>query len=242
MNLQIDAGNSFLKWRVLDGSKVVCRGRESTSAQQLMSDVDVWSEIQAVAISSVASEQVDGRLRDLFRVKLPDIEPVFASSEAFYGAVTNGYDNPRQLGVDRWLAIIASYSLCRESCFVVDCGSAITIDVVDGEGRHQGGYILPGLELMKQGLSSGTKKVEFESIELDSVQYGVNTTECVNGGAYFALLSVFEGLHARMKKEQIKRVIVTGGDGARVSGLLDFVEYHPDLVFEGLSLVTKGVK
>lgn len=237
MNLQVDAGNSFIKWRVLDAERVVLRGREDTSNNVSMSEIDVWDGIGSVSISSVASGGVDRSLQGLFRENLPNVTPFFAKSQALFGGVANAYKDPAQLGVDRWLAVIAGFSKYNESCFVVDCGSAITIDLVDAAGRHQGGYILPGIELMKRSLSAGTKRVEFDSLCGQGIKYGETTSECVQAGVSFAMLSVFEGLLSRMAGDQVKRLIVTGGDGAYASSLSQSIEYYPDLVFEGLSLV-----
>ena len=240
MNLQVDAGNSFIKWRVLDAGRVVLRGREDTSNNVSMSEIDVWDGIGSVSISSVASSDVDRCLECFFRKVLPGITPFFAKSQASFGDVFNAYKVPSQLGVDRWLAVVAGYLKYKESCFVVDCGSAITIDVVDGFGVHQGGYILPGIELMKRSLSSGTKRVEFAGVDGVGINYGGTTSECVQAGVNFAMLSVFEGLFSRMEREGVKRLIVTGGDGAYASSIFRDVEYCPDLVFDGLSLLSKG--
>lgn len=240
MNLQVDVGNSFVKWRILSTDGRILCGRERTSSVVSMDGIDVWDKIGSISVSSVASGDIDGCLRAVFRQNLPGITPFFAKSQASFGGVFNAYKDPGQLGVDRWLGIIAGYSKYKESCLVVDCGSAITIDAIDDLGQHQGGYILPGVELMKGSLSSGTSNVEFGCGSGGGVEYGETTSECVQAGVGFTILSIFNGLRSKMKSEGIKRLIVTGGDGLYVKSLCSFVEYIPDLVFDGLSLV-RGV-
>lgn len=238
MNLQIDVGNSFIKWRVLDAGLIVFRGKQKTASNSFMCDFEAWDKIESVSVSSVASQSVDRSLEQFLMGMLPHTTPFFAKSEASFDGVVSAYENPSQLGVDRWLAVIAGYMKYKESCFVVDCGSAITIDVVTGAGKHQGGYILPGLGLMKQSLSDGTKRVEFESDGGVCVKYGGTTSECVQAGVNFVMQSIVEGLLSRMEVERVDRLIVTGGDGAYASSLHRVVEYCPDLVLDGLSLVT----
>lgn len=236
MNLQIDIGNSFLKWRLLDAGKVVSRGREIASDSLAMEGITEWSRIVSVSVSSVSAEEADCQLRAVLLDKLPSLTPFFAQSQVSLRGVVNAYKVPSQLGVDRWLAVVAGYAKYRESCFIVDCGSAITVDVVDSEGCHRGGYIIPGLTLMKQSLTDGTERVQFDNVVESDSKYGVTTTECVQAGVNFSLISIFELLHKRMEVEEIKRLIVTGGDGAYVASILSYVEYHPDLVLEGLTL------
>jgi len=79
----------------------------------------------------------------------------FASSAAG-GGVSNGYDNPAQLGADRWAALIGARSLHAGPALVVMSGTATTIDVLDADGVFRGGLILPGLDLMRQALARNT--------------------------------------------------------------------------------------
>ncbi len=240
MNLQIDVGNTFVKWRVLDIDGLVARGRERTSINVSLGEVGVWNEVTSVYISSVASKDVNDCLRRLLSEVVPTIIPIFAKSESSFCGVLNAYKDPSQLGVDRWMAVIAGYLKYRESCFVVDCGSAITIDLINDSGEHQGGYILPGIELMKLSLSSGTNRVRFNGVGDVEAKYGETTSECVQAGISFVLRSVLEGLRVRMREEGVKRLIVTGGDGVYAGSLCQAVEYSPDLVFDGLTLLNRG--
>ncbi|UZE95847.1 type III pantothenate kinase [Alkalimarinus alittae] len=236
MNLQIDIGNSYLKWRIVDNDTIISRGREATSANLTLNGLANWGNIRSVSISSVAADCVERRLREVLSVKLPSLVPYFAKSQSALRGVVNAYKEPASLGVDRWLAIVAGYSRCKDSCYIVDCGSAITVDVVDSHGRHKGGYILPGLRLMRQSLSAGTERVEFNDLEGVGDKHGITTSECVRSGVNFVLLSIFDRLRTKMKEEGIKRLIVTGGDGVHVKSFGEHVEYYPDLVLEGLAL------
>ncbi|WP_352284776.1 type III pantothenate kinase, partial [Pseudoalteromonas sp. Q18-MNA-CIBAN-0097] len=70
------------------------------------------------------------------------------------------YEHVGNLGIDRWLALIAGFTLYpNTACIVVDAGTATTIDVLDSEGLHLGGWILPGLDLMTSSLTQNTQRV-----------------------------------------------------------------------------------
>ena len=70
--------------------------------------------------------------------------------------VVNGYADPSLLGVDRWVAVVGAYHRVRGAVVVADIGTAATIDVVAADGRHRGGYIVPGPRLMVASLLGGT--------------------------------------------------------------------------------------
>ncbi len=79
--------------------------------------------------------------------------------------VVNGYADPSLLGVDRWLAVIGAYQRVQGACVVADIGTAATVDVVAADGRHRGGYIVPGPQLMVASLLRGTSDLaEFRAI------------------------------------------------------------------------------
>ena len=237
MNLQIDVGNTFLKWRVIEGGVVLGRGGHATDSKECLADFSFWRRVKVISLASVASAEVDARLVSVLKGNRPDITPFIATTQSSFQGVSCAYSSPEQMGVDRWLALIAGYVKYGDSCCVVDCGSAITVDVVNCDGFHEGGYILPGVRLMKKSLAAGTKKVKFEDLGAMSVRYGKNTTECVENGINYMILSVFEQLKRRLSTEGVARLFVTGGDAALVSSLCDGVELIPDLVLDGLALV-----
>ena len=69
----------------------------------------------------------------------------------------NGYRDPAQLGVDRWLAMCAAWQQFPGSLCVVDAGTAVTIDVVAADGAHSGGLILPGVCLDGNRAATGNR-------------------------------------------------------------------------------------
>lgn len=233
--LELDAGNTFIKWRLIDNDQVLDRGRWLTAefgADQLRvcrgHPDEVW-------LASVAGEGLNQALAlavdNCWQVPLRR-----AVSTAEAAGVRNSYAEPGRMGVDRWLAMLAAWQRVGQSCWVVDCGSAITLDLLDAEGRHQGGYILPGLRLMQQSLLGNTAEVRVDrDVEHYSVIPGCDTSSCVAHGANLLLLALAAQLQAGVPGvKSPSRWLVTGGDGAQLADMMTGAEYCPDLVMDGL--------
>ena len=87
------------------------------------------------------------------------------------------------LGVDRWLALLAAHRHApTEPLMVLDCGSAITLDLLVVGGRHLGGYIVPGLALMRSSLLSETAGVAVEALSSVTSCPGRDTSTAVGHG------------------------------------------------------------
>lgn len=163
------------------------------------------------------------------------VAPRYAVSRAEQCGVRNAYgDHASRLGVDRWLALLG---VARErleaggiAC-VADCGTAVTIDLLAGDGRHLGGYIIPGLNMMGRALQAHTARVQCGYDGLDGLAPGTDTAGAVNHGAALAVVSSIERIVRRHNAE----LLLTGGDAARIGRLLE-VPYcdEPHLLLKGL--------
>lgn len=239
MILDLDIGNTLSKWRLKDraSSEIRSRGavwtREEWRPGADIPDLDV---VEAVRISSVASKSVLEDTVELLSRRVGTVHVARSTAEAL--GVTNGYEDPGRLGVDRWLGALASYHLAGGGCSV-DCGSAITIDFVLPGGRHLGGFILPGLRLMKESLQLGTRNV---AIDPDSqpgelLAPGKHTVEAVNHGIYMAAISAVNRVYAEVcDREGVSMpLMLTGGDARVISrGMRVPHAIWPDMVYGGL--------
>ncbi|MEM6774539.1 MAG: type III pantothenate kinase [Pseudomonadota bacterium] len=232
-SLQIDAGNSAVKWRrVVNGQSLAegrCDLREADGLRPLMSEAQ---RVDEVWISSVLSDAHEERLRN----NLPDDLPTFvAASEARCAGVTNSYEDPGSMGVDRWLTLLAARRRFSGRVCVVDAGTALTIDLLGADGVHEGGYIIAGRELMQAALFAGTARVRGADPGW-SVAPGTSTASAVNGGATLALAGALREALRRAGDPE-PRLLVTGGDGAALVDVAGFAaERADDLVFEGLEI------
>ncbi|MEQ8262603.1 type III pantothenate kinase [Pseudohaliea sp.] len=242
--LQLDLGNSRLKWRLIGGD--AGSGAEAVLGRGACAPTDeAWlaqpATVVGVQVASVASEVTEaalaGRVRDRFAV-----EPWFARATARSGDLVNSYADPQRMGVDRWLAMAAARARCRERLCVVDAGSALTIDLVAADGRHEGGYIIPGAALMARALLADTDRVRFEAGAADSLAPGCSTADCVHRGIALAQAGALQlALAEAAAGGETPIVIASGGGGEALLALTPGTraEYRQDLVFEGLALAAR---
>ncbi|HIG66714.1 MAG TPA: type III pantothenate kinase [Porticoccaceae bacterium] len=233
MILDIDIGNSYAKWRLTDGAEICQSGSQATTSISDGLDLPSGVPISRVRLSSVASDSLQSDLVAQMKSQF-NAEVTVAKVSSSTAGVICGYDDPSSLGIDRWLAMVASYSRYQASVLVVDAGSAMTLDLVSTEGRHIGGYILPGLTLMRDALWGGTDRVK---VDADAASCGIDpaqgTVAAVNQGSLLASIATIEKLRIQYQSN----LVVTGGDAKKLLPYLKGkVDYQPNLVLDGLAL------
>ena len=127
---------------------------------------------------------------------------------------------------------------------VVDCGTAITIDVLDATGQHLGGYIVPGVSLMKRTLASSTAKISFVDSADCSLSLGKNSPDCIHHGVLAMSVALVDRVVAERNGS---RVILSGGDGCQLEQLISVykegrVSLIPELVMDGLEIAAREDK
>jgi type III pantothenate kinase len=238
MILECDVGNSRCKWRLRDGVNICDRGSYSHHKGELL--LPSLKAVDRVLVACVAKAEHRLALAERLAPLAVNIE--YAEVKAAQCGVRCGYDNPKKLGVDRWLAVVAAFKSKQGAVLVLDAGSALTVDVVDQSGGHLGGYISPGAGLMKSSLLADTGNVRFDRQSVSSgIGFGVNTQEAVNTGVLAAQLGVIEVAIAEAKRRipQDFAILLTGGDGQLLLEHLPKdvgrrVELLPELVLDGL--------
>jgi len=243
MILELDCGNSFIKWRVIsnvDGALVV--GGIAAQAMDLLQDLlnaDI-GKITRCRMVSVRDDAETGALTDVLSGAL-GVEVLKVSPAKRVAGVVNGYKEQGRLGLDRWLAIIAAYEMCKGPCLVIDLGTAVTIDLVDCNGVHLGGYIAPGLALLRGQLLAHTRRIQYDpalsTVALSDITPGRDTAEGVERGCLIMLRSYVTSQIGIAGDHLGKNftIYVTGGDTALVADL-PRVRCVPDLVFRGLAI------
>lgn len=233
--LLLDCGNSRIKWRQQSGASIVDYGTLDPGALAAASidGLAALAENSAgVLVASVAGDAVNERLRAV----LQSVGAVswFATAPPTLDGLVNSYREPRLLGVDRWLAMLALWTETRDRFAVVDAGSALTIDLVTDGGRHAGGYILPGLSLMQRALHADTEKVRFEERVSPALAPGASTAEAVVHGAALALVAAVERVIDRAGLSPAQ-VFLCGGDARTLAPLLSQpLQLRDGVVLDGL--------
>lgn len=236
MILEMDCGNSFLKWRVIAGARVERSGVAET-LEEIRQQV-TGLQLEAGRLVSVRTDEETAALCSGVETAWQIPVAVAASSESLAG-VRNGYREPQRLGLDRWLALVAAYQLSGSACLVVDLGTAVTVDYVAADGAHLGGFICPGLPLMRSQLTQQTRRVRYEETLMDDLlSPGRSTAEAVERGC-LQMLRAFVSEQLAMGRERLGAdcaIFLTGGDASLVADLAPQARYEPDLVFRGLAL------
>jgi type III pantothenate kinase len=240
MKLYVDIGNSAIKW----ATEIELRaGRlhQAASSKLPAAIEDAWLRLErpeAVHIASVRQQDIDTKLLTWIQQQWR-LTARFAQTRQREHGVTNGYRQPDQLGVDRWLALIAARALSPLPKIVVDCGSATTIDAMDGEGRHIGGIILPGLRVFAECLRQNTDIPHFDAGEYDGY-FATDTASGIHTGAIVAQCASVETLYRVLQeREKMDRILcfVTGGDAGMLTQYLKLShQIIPGLVLDGLRI------
>jgi type III pantothenate kinase len=237
MNLLVDMGNSRLKWGVSNKLDIISGRPIANTEINRNTLTQLWQAIdtpEQLAISCVGASCLFDLVVSVAYELWPRITIIPAKSEAQALGMCNAYQEPEKLGVDRWLCLVAGYHNYRKALCVVDCGTAITVDVVDSSGKHLGGLICPGLKLMKESLVKGT-----ENLKPGKTVYSFGLANFTDAAIYNGTLSAACGLIEFVLKNQPDTIhlLLTGGDAEVISAHLSRPAIiDPDLVLRGLAL------
>lgn len=234
--LLIDAGNSTLKWVVVIDGQWCAQGRtDYADWPALQAELTANTECFIASVTATTHEQQLAAL-----LETAGISATWLTAEASFAGVTNNYLNPQQLGVDRWMGLIAARQRTHEPLLVVSAGTAMTVDALSAEGVFLGGLIIPGAALMRHSLGQGTSRVTeamghwlaFPRTTADAVQSGIVATLCGAIQLQYARLAEAAGM--------APHCLLTGGDASMVlSHLTVPAEQVPTLVLEGVDCIAR---
>lgn len=227
----IDSGNSRIKWGAYAAGQWLETGAVSHAEVSALADLPTRLQPTQVIFANVAGAGAAAAIRATL---IPWQEHfVEASSSAAAAGVRNGYENPQQLGVDRWCALLGARRLSKTACLVVMAGTATTIDTLDAQGNFCGGLILPGLDLMRRSLARDTA-----ALPLACGQHAAqpkNTNDAIVSGCLEAQAGAIERAFARIAGESGAVCLLSGGAGASIAPLLRVpCQVIDSLVLDGL--------
>src|SRR3990170_8778930 len=124
-------------------------------------------------------------------------------------------DEPRSVGADRALNVIAAHAKYAGDLVIIDFGTATTFDVADGSGAYKGGIIAPGINLSIDALVNAAAMLPRIAIDApeDTKVVGRTTERQMQIGIYWGYVAMIEGLVERLKAEigRPLTVVATGG-------------------------------
>lgn len=265
--LLIDAGNSSMKWALLDKGVLSEMRRcmyEDTlpikKYQEILSKQLEAFHIDTVVIVSVLGSSFIEKAKKL----------ALQSSVSFIGVksldqlagVSNAYNEPHKLGADRLVAMIGAHNLkddllnstseqAIQASIVVDSGTATTIDAIDPYGQHLGGLILPGLDLCSQSLLTLTELLPVFSKstkEFEPKLFSVDTKQAIASGSFFGLSGAINDVCSKMEKEirrdlknkmGIRKLICGGAAKQLLPQLSDDFLIKEDIIMQGLKIISE---
>ena len=278
MKLLVDIGNRRLKWATataagaLDGRAGVLEYSDPNDAPAdpnglgglsgmsgLAAQLAALDPPTSVWVSCVGAPE-SGRAVAEYARGAWSLAPVFVTAQKQQAGIVNGYPHAASLGSDRWAALVAAGELFpRQPVIVVDAGTAVTVDLLDGAGLFRGGVIFPGVHAMQSALGAHTENIAGAESRAENAACGgaadvagpvnavaTDTHEAVAAGA---LLAVAGGINFAVARQWAAlqtecRVVATGGDAGRVAPLLATevsakLRIEPQLVLQGLAVISR---
>ncbi len=239
MNLLLDLGNSRLKWACAENNQIQLGQtlpHHEITPQTLR---NLWLDLrpEKIGISCVGKVELLNIITNVMNELWQNIPITVATTQTHAFGVKNGYFPPKKLGVDRWLALIAVRQKTNLPVCIVDCGTAITVDVLNEKGVHQGGLICAGLTLMKTALAFNTADLPLAKSP-HNIGLAIETEAAIYNGTLFAACGLIERI---MQQQPANTVLfLTGGDAPIIAEQLARpLTLETDLVLQGLAIALK---
>jgi type III pantothenate kinase len=254
MLLVFDIGNSDITIGLWDGKtwKAVWRIPSKVDQPELFYGVKIrdfflesilsTDSIRSVIVSSVVpalTEKIKSVIRNLFQK-----EPIVVGPK-IYDALPLQILNPYEIGSDLVANAMGAFIKFKQTCIVVDFGTALTFTTVSSEGKILGVSIVPGLRTALKALTQNAAKLFDVPLEMPTSALGTSTVTAIQSGIVIG----YEGLVRKMVsaiREEIKiecPAIATGGLSFVISPLKDFFHaIDPNLTLDGLRYIAEAVE
>lgn len=236
MILDLDVGNTRLKWRSVDAQgKVLARGvlGHGDAIAALAREMTP----QRVRVACVRDASFAQQLRQCIAEHW-GLEAEFAKATLQAAGVITAYTLPANLGVDRWLSLLAAKARGLGTCCIVDAGSALTVDLLRADGQHLGGYIVPGLALQRASLLERTAIRQPEPAVWEGSALGTSTATAIHHGILSMTVTWLSAISEPVL-DGGGTLYLTGGDAQVLCAHLKARsvphELVADLVLEGLA-------
>jgi type III pantothenate kinase len=260
--LLLDAGNTRLKWAFCQSSPhsvtesqdaLIFRPASLTYDEQdfetqviesLSRLMPPESHIEHILLCNTAGDKMLRAVQHCVHAqknKTLRMTIVGAQKQAF--GVCNAYQDSTQLGADRWVALIAGRHLVKGNMCIIDCGTAMTVDLLDKAGQHLGGIIIPGMSMMMASLSGNTAAVGLHASAGHHSSHSVfdvrSTADAVRAGVLAGMIGAVNQLLGECQQKQGQKPIcvLTGGDGQHLLSGLPGARYDADWVLKGLAIM-----
>jgi type III pantothenate kinase len=245
--LLIDAGNTRTKWAIAQSDSFNVNDRfvhfgTLESSKFNLNFLKANEAIQYIVCTSVLNTTETQQIKNTCLEKLLDAQWHQINGASAQEFLPSAYASVKQLGADRRALLLGAQAMFPHRNVLIVCsGTATTYDLLSREKKHLGGWIIPGIDLMKTALAQGTAGLPQLSIssELTPLTFGIDTQEGMFNGILASQLGTIEMAKASAHKLNIKldAILVDGGNAelliSRYSGQEQMISC-PHLVLKGL--------
>lgn len=257
--LLLDVGNTRIKWALWEGKinaeqSVSLSHHDSLSHRELGRLLQIWQNLPTpthIFGACVAQEGLKQRIETTIKMRWGNaVYSEWLISRAQCSGLSSQYDDPKQLGIDRWLSALAAWKQTQSACLIVNIGTAMTVDAVDHKGHFLGGLIVPSIEAMKDGLLRHAPMLKRhipvsteDAPQLPNTEqllpFPTNTTSAIEAGLWRALsgaiIEQYERLKTHLNTIQPIKVWLSGGSAEELIRLLPMQQTFlvKDLVLQG---------
>lgn len=249
MLLAIDIGNTNIVLGLYQGKQLITHWRLATQAERTADEYGVIitqlityagfavAQISAIVVSCVVPPMLT-TTQELAQ-KFFKLDPLIVGPGIKTGMPIL-YESPKDVGADRIVNGIAAYEKYRDSCIIVDFGTATTIDLISKKGEYIGGAIAPGLSIALEALVQRASKLPRIEIIKPKEVVGRNTVNSIQAGIFFGYVGLVDGIVRRIQKEHgvPAKVVATGGLAPLVASECSSIdEVDEFLTLEGLRII-----
>ena len=195
------------------------------------------SQVKTIVLSSVVPAMTE-KIRNVSRT-LFEKEPVVLGPKV-YESLPMNILNPFEIGSDLVANSAAAYFKYKQTCIVVDFGTALTFTAVSHEGKILGVSIAPGLKTAIRSLSQNTAKLFDVPLEMPASSLGKNTVTAIQSGILFGYEGLVRNVVSKIREELNAEcpVIATGGLSSTITSLSNFFySIEPNLTLDGLRII-----
>ena len=252
MLLVIDVGNTNITMGVFSKEEVIARYRITTKIPRtsdefgllicdLLTAKDISkNDINDVIIASVVPNIMYSLNHGI--IKYLERTPMMIGAGTKTGIkITTA--NPKEVGADRIVDLVAAYEIYGGPVLVIDFGTATTYDLITEDGCFTAGITSPGIRICANALWNDTARLpEVEIKKPDSI-LAKETITSMQAGLVYGYIGQTEYIIKKVKEEaQLNnlRVVATGGLGKIIADETDMIDiYDPMLTLKGLQLIYK---
>ena len=236
ISLLININNSFTKAARWNGTRLTPLGRVA-SAEVKQTDFNRW--IQRCRPEQILVASVVPAITRKF--KAPARIPCHLLDHRSPWGIQIHFPQPASIGADRLANAAAVQAHYTVPAVVIDYGTAVTFDIISGQGEYLGGVITPGMRVFQDYLAERTALLPRIRMSRPERVVGKSTRDAMRSGAYYGYRGLVKEILAEIQTELgAKRlaIIATGGDSKLFQNEADLFDIHdPDLSFKGMSVV-----